>query len=204
RVPPALRLAVLIQQGEAAYQTADYGVASAAFRRALQEFPTASESPMIRLAIAWTSLRQGRTDVARREFLDFARVAPDHTYAVDALVIAAELAVAAGDLEDGRALLERIVQTCPTHPRTDFARLNRGIVMVRSGDAAGAKNALSDWLGRASFPALFGRAHAALAAAALATSDLPAAQRSLALARREGLTAFSSLGTGALALRQRQ
>jgi tetratricopeptide (TPR) repeat protein len=76
--------------------------------------------------------------------------------------------------------------------------------MVRSGDAAGAKNALNDWLGRAPFPALFGRAHAALAAATLATSDLPAAQRSLALARREGLTAFSSLGTGALALRQRQ
>jgi tetratricopeptide (TPR) repeat protein len=203
-LPPDLRIAVLIEQGEAAYQTGDYMVAAAAFRRALLEFPAASESPMIRLAIAWTSLRQGRSDVARREFLDFARVAPDHAYAIDALVIAAELAVAAGDLEGGRALLDRIVQTYPTHPRTDFARLNRGILMVRAGDAAGAKTALNDWLGRAPFPALFGRAHAALAAAALATGDLPAVQRSLALARREGLTAFSSLGTGALALRQRQ
>jgi tetratricopeptide (TPR) repeat protein len=203
-LPPDLRVAVLIEQAEAAYQTGDYAVAAAAFRRVLLEYPSAAESPMVRLAVAWTSLRQGRADVARREFLDFARVAPDHPYAIDALVLAAELAVGAGDLEDGRALLDRIVQTYPTHSRTDFARLNRGIVMVRTGDWAAAKTALTDWLGRAPFPALFGRAHAALAAVALATGDLPNAQRSLALARREGLAAFSSLGMGAIALRQRR
>lgn len=201
---PDLRLAVLIQQGEAAYQTGDYVVAGAAFRKALVEFPTASEAPMLRLAAAWTSLRQGRADVARREFLEFAQASPGHPNAIDALVLGAELAMGAGDLQDGRTLLDRIVQTFPTHPRTDFARLNRGIVMVRTGDAAGARTALNDWLGRAPFPALFGRAHAALAAAALATGDLPGAQRSLALARREGLTAFSSLGTGVVALRQRR
>jgi tetratricopeptide (TPR) repeat protein len=199
---PDLRLAVLIQQAEAAYQTGDYTAAGAAFRRALLEFPAASEGPMLRLAIAWTSLRQGRAEVARREFLDFAQANAGHPNAIDALVLAAELAVGAGDLEGGRTLLDRIVQTYPTHPRTDFARLNRGIVLVRTGDAAGARTALNDWLGRAPFPALFGRAHAGLAAAALATGDVPAAQRSLVLTRREGLTAFSSLGTGVIALRQ--
>jgi tetratricopeptide (TPR) repeat protein len=203
-LPPELRLAVLIQQGEAAYQTAEHAAASAAFRRALQEFPSAAEGPMIRLAVAWSSLRQGQADAARREFLDFAQANPGHANAIDALVLAAELAVGAGDLAGGRALLDRIVQVYPTHPRTDFARLNRGIVMVRTGDAAGAIAALNDWLGRAPFTALFGRAHAALATAALAGGDGPVAQRSLALARREGLTAFSSLGTGVLALRQRQ
>ncbi len=201
-LPPELRLAVLIQQAEAAYQAGDHAVAAAAFRRALLEFPDATETPMVRAAVAWTSLRQGRADVARREFLDFARLAPDHRYTPDALVLASELALGAGDLPDGRALLDRIVQTYPTHPRTDFARLNRGIVMVRAGEAAAAKIALNDWLGRAPFPALFGRAHAALGAAALASGDLASAQRSLALARREGLAAFASLGTGALALRQ--
>jgi tetratricopeptide (TPR) repeat protein len=140
--------------------------------------------------------------VAHREFLDFARVAPDHQYAVDALVLAAELAVAAGDLTGARALLDRIVQTYPTHPRTDFARLNRGILLVRAGDAAGARTALVDWLGRAPFPALFGRAHAAHAAALLASGDTAGAQRALALARREGLEAFASLGSGIVALRQ--
>jgi tetratricopeptide (TPR) repeat protein len=201
---PDLRLAVLIQQAEAAYQMGDHAAAGAAYRRALRDFPAAAESPMIRLAIAWTSLRQGHADIARREFLDFAQAVPGHPNAIDALVLAAELAVGAGDLAGGRALLDRIVQTYPTHPRTDFARLNRGIVMVRTGDAAGARAALNDWLGRAPFPALFGRAHAALAAAALAAGDLREAERSLALVRREGLTAFSSLGTGVVALRERR
>ncbi len=201
---PDLRMAVLVLQGEAAYQTGDYVVAGAAFRRALAEFPTAAESPTIRLAIAWTSLRQGKNDVARREFLDFAKAAPDHPQAIDALVIAAELALAAGELPAGRELLDRIVQTYPTHARTDFARLNRGIAMVRAGDGAGARTALNDWLGRAPFPALFGRAHAALAAASLSLGDTASAQRSLALARREGLVAFASLGTGVVALRQQR
>jgi tetratricopeptide (TPR) repeat protein len=201
-LPPELRVAVLIQQAEAAYQTGDHAVAAAAFRRALLEFPNTTEIPMVRVAVAWTSLRQGRADVARREFLDFARLAPEHPYTPDALVLASELALGAGDLQDGRALLDRIVQTYPTHPRADFARLNRGIAMVRAGEAAAAKTALNDWLGRAPFPALFGRAHAALGAASLASGDIAGAQRSLALARREGLAAFASLGAGAIALRQ--
>jgi tetratricopeptide (TPR) repeat protein len=201
-LPPELRLAVLVQQGEAAYQTGDQAVAGTAYRRALLEFPTASEAPMLRVAAGWTSMRQGRADVARREFLEFVRLSPDHAYAPDALLLAAELAVGAGDLTDGRALLDRIVQTYPMHPRVDFARLNRGIVMVRAGDAAAARTALNDWLGRAPFPALFGRAHAGLAAASLASGDIAGAQRSLALARKEGLTAFAALGTGAVALRQ--
>ena len=201
-LPPELRVAVLIVQAEAAYQAGDHAVAAAAYRRVLLEFPNATEAPMVRVAVAWTSLRQGRADVARREFLDFTRLTPDHPYTPDALVLASELALGAGDLQEGRALLDRIVQTYPTHPRADFARLNRGIVMLRAGEAAAAKTALNDWLGRAPFPALFGRAHAALGAAALASGDIANAQRSLALARREGLAAFASLGTGAIALRQ--
>jgi tetratricopeptide (TPR) repeat protein len=203
-LPPELRLATLIQQAEAAYQAGDQAAAGAAYRRALLEFPTASETPMVRVAVGWTSLRQGRGDVARREFLEFARLSPDHPYVPDALLLASELALSAGDLVEGRALLDRIVQGYPTHPRTDFARLNRGIVMLRTGDTRGARTALNDWLGRAPFPALFGRAHAALAVEGLAAGDLAGAQRSLALAQREGLTAFASLGTGAVALRQRR
>ena len=200
-LPSDLRVVTLVLQGEAAYHAGDHAASGAAFRRALVEFPQARESPMIRLAVAWTSLRQGSADVARREFLEFARTAPDHPHAVDALVLAAELAVAAGDLEGARALLDRIVQTYPTHPRTDFARLNRGILLARTGDPA-ARTALVDWLGRASFPALFGRAHAGHAVALLAAGDVTGAERALALARREGLGAFASLGTGVIALRQ--
>jgi tetratricopeptide (TPR) repeat protein len=201
-LPPDLRVATLIQQGEIAYQLGDHPVAATAYRRVLVEFPGAAETPMLRIAAAWTSLRQGRTDVARREFLDFVRATPDHPYAPDALLLASELALGAGDLQEGRALLDRLLQTYPTHSRTDFARLNRGIALLRTGDAAGARTAINDWLGRAPFPALFGRAHAALAAASLAVGDVAGAQRSLGMAGREGLTAFASLGTGVVALRQ--
>jgi len=199
-LPADLRIAVLILQGEAAYQAGDHATAGGAFRRVLLEYPNAPQTPMVRLAAAWTSLRQGRPETARREFLDFAKASPDSPYAVDALVLAAELATEAGDLEAAGQLLERIVQTYPTHPRTDFARLNRGILLVRTGDSAAAQTVLRDWLGRASFPALFGRAHGALGAALLSSGDTFGAQREFALAQRDGMGPFATLGLGAIAM----
>ena len=59
-LPADLRIAVLILQGEAAYQAGDHATAGGAFRRVLLEFPDAPQAPMVRLAVAWTSLRQGR------------------------------------------------------------------------------------------------------------------------------------------------
>jgi tetratricopeptide (TPR) repeat protein len=199
-LPADLRIAVLILQGEAAYQSGDHATAGGAFRRVLLEFPDAPQTPLVRLAVAWTSLRQGRLETARREFLDFVRLSPDSPYAPDALVLAAELATEAGDLDAARELLDRIVQRYPTHPRTDLARLNRGILLVRTGDTAAAQTALRDWLGRASFPALFGRAHAALGAAMLGNGDSLGAQREFTLAQRDGLGPFASLGLGAVAM----
>jgi tetratricopeptide (TPR) repeat protein len=203
-LPADLRAAVLTLQGEAAYQAGDYPAAAAAFRRLLVEFPDSRELPMIRQAVAWTSLRQGRPDAARREFLEFAAAHRDHASAVDATVLAAELALTAGDYETARQLLDRVIQAHPTHPRTDFARINRAIMLVRTGDFIGGRAAVTDWLRRAPFPALFGRAHAALAAALIASGDGAGAQRELALARKEGLAAFASVGEGVIALQQRR
>jgi len=199
-LPADLRIAVLILQGEAAYQAGDHATAGGAFRRVLLEFPDAPQTPLVRLAVAWTSLRQGRAETARREFLDFVRAAPDSPYAVDALVLAAELATEAGDLEAAGQLLDQVVQKYPQHPRTDFARLNRGILLVRTGNTAAAQTALRDWLGRASFPALFGRAHVALGAALLNSGDTFGAQREFTLAQRDGMGPFASLGLGAIAM----
>ena len=203
-LPPDLRAAALLLQGEAAYQAGDYAASGTAFRRSLVEFPGSPEAPMVRQAVAWTSLRQGRADVARREFLEFVRATPDNPNAADALELAAELALNAGKYDEGKELLDRVVQTYPTHPRADFARINRAILMVRTGDAAGAKAALTDWLGRAPFPALFGRAHAALAVALIDTNDIAGAQKELALAQKEGLGAFASAGAGTIALMQKR
>ena len=201
--PPELRRAALLLQGEAAYHSGDHGVAAAAFRRALVEFPGSPQAALTRLAVAWTSLRTGRHEDARREFLEFARSAPDDPHAVDALVLAAELSIVGGDFETARQLLDQIIRAHPTHPRTDFARLNRAILLVRDGDPKAAQ-AVRDWLGRAPFPALFGRAHAALGVANLTWNRLDEAQRDFGQARREGLTTFASLGTGVVALAQQR
>lgn len=200
---PELRRATLLLQGEAAYQSGDYGVAAAAFRRALVEFPGAPQAGLTRLAVAWASVRIGRNAEARREFLDFARSAPDDPHAVDALVLATEQSIIGGDLQMARQLLDETIRAHPTHPRTDFARLNRAILLVRDGDPKAAQ-ALRDWLGRAPFPALYARAHAALGVAHLTAGRPGDAAQEFALARREGLTAFADLGSGVAALAQRQ
>src|SRR4029453_938356 len=103
-LPADLRNAELILQGEAAYQSVDRAAAAGAFRRVLLEFPDAPQTPLVRLALAWTSLRQGRSETARREFLDFVRISPDSPHAPDALVLPADLATGHGVLDAGAEL----------------------------------------------------------------------------------------------------
>jgi tetratricopeptide (TPR) repeat protein len=119
-------------------------------------------------------------------------------------VLASELALEAGDVSAGRELLDRVIGTYPTHPRTDFARLNRGLLFLRVGDPANAVIALRDWLARAPFPALFGRAHAALGTALLEQRNLDEAVREFSLAQKDGLIAFGHLGIASVALAQRR
>jgi tetratricopeptide (TPR) repeat protein len=197
---PEMRASALLLQGEAAYHAASYAVAEAAYRRVLVEFPRHPETPAVRLSLAWVALRQRQGDEARQLFLDFARTMPEHPGAADALVLAAELAIAAGDLDTARVELDRIIAGHPMHPRTDFARLNRAILMVRHGHAAEALPALRDWIGRSPFPPLLGRVHAAVGAALLAANRPGEAVKAFVAARREGAGAFASLGLGVGAL----
>src|SRR5207245_385725 len=82
---------------------------------------------------------QGRKADARRELLEVVRAAPNDAGAPDALLLASELALEGGDLAAGREMVERIVGSYPTHARADFARFNRGLALLREGDAAGAE-----------------------------------------------------------------
>lgn len=204
KTAPEVRRAALLLQGEAAYHAGDHVAAAAAFRRLLSEFPNDPQAPAARLGAAWALLRQGKKADARRELLEFARATPDHPQAPDGLLLASELALEAGDLTAGRELLERITTAYPTYPRAEFARLNRGLLQLRAGDAAGAVVALREWLARAPFPALFGRAHAALGSALLEERNLDEAVREFSLAQKEGLTAFGHLGLGSVALARRR
>jgi len=200
RGTPEAMLPALLLQGEAAYQAGDFVAAGAAFRRMLVEFPTDAQAPVARTALAWTYLKQGRKADARRELLEVVRAAPNDPGAPDALLLASELALEGGDLAAGREMVERIVGSYPTHARADFARFNRGLALLREGDAAGAEVALRDWLGRAPFPALFGRAHAALGTSLLARGKTDEALREFTLAQKDGSAALGQLGVASVAL----
>jgi tetratricopeptide (TPR) repeat protein len=197
---PDVLLPALLLQGEAAYQAGDFMAAAAALRRMLVEFPSDPQAPLARTALAWTYLKQGRQNDARRELLDAVRATPDDPRAADSLLLASELALEAGDLKAGRGLVDRIIASYPTHPRADFARFNRGMVLLRQGDATGAETALRDWLGRAPFPALFGRAHAALGTALFIQGKRDEALREFTLAQRDGSVSLGQLGVASVAL----
>src|SRR5262245_4719504 len=202
--PPEIRALALILQSEAAYQAGDRAASITGFRRALVEFPKDPQAPLLQLGVAWSALKLGKADEARREFLTFVSNQPNNPHAADALVLASEMALNAGDWDTARPLLDRVITNYPTQPRTDLARLNRGILMVRTGQSQSAVPALRDWLGRGSFPPLVGRAHAALGVASLDTRNVPEATREFTLAKREGLGPLASLGLGSTALAERR
>jgi tetratricopeptide (TPR) repeat protein len=196
----ALRATALLVLGEAAYRAGDHAVAADAFRRFLNEFREHPEAAVVRVALAFALLRQGRPDDARREFVEFARAAPDHAQSADALVLGADLAARAGDAGAALALLERVVGAYPAHPRADLARLNRAIVLLRAGRAADAEAAAREWLGRAAVPELRARAHATLGVALLAGDGAAQAAPEFGAARREGLGHVGAAGLGVVAL----
>ena len=199
-LPTELRQAALLLRGEAAYHAGDYTTAADAFRRALVETPQASESGAVRLALGWTALRQNRTDEARRHFQDFAKGQPDHPLAGDALILASELALASGDLEEARGLIERILTSYAANPRIEFVKLNRALLLLRSGQATAAEPILREWIARAPFPPLVGRVQAALGAALLATGKPSDAARAFGDAAKAGEKGLAAIGIGAVAL----
>src|SRR6266849_2302551 len=110
------------------------------------------------------------------------------------------MALTSGRLEQGRELLDQVLSRYPSLPRTDFARLNRAILMVRSREAPAAQPLLRDWISRAPFPPLLGRAHLALAVALLASGKPAEAAREFGAAQREGMGALATLGRASVAL----
>src|SRR3989441_557223 len=192
------RATALLLQAEAAYHAGTYAAASAAFRRALVEFSGHPLAGAARLGVAWAALRQDKDDEARREFLEFVRRDPRDPQAADALLLAAELALKAPtEWTQAKALLDRIVAEYPNRPRTEFAKLNRAVLLLRTGDLKAAQAELSDWIARAPFGPLLGRAYAALGAALLAGGVPADAAKAFAQAQREGLGALATLGLAA-------
>jgi tetratricopeptide (TPR) repeat protein len=198
--PAEVRRAALLMRGEATYHAGDYTTAADAFRRALVEVPDANEAAGVRLALGWTALRQGRDEEARRHFTDFVKAQPDHPLAGDALLLASELALTAGDTEEGRTLLDRMLTTYAAHPRIEFAKLNRALLLLRSGQASAAEPTLREWIARAPFPPLVPRVQAALGTALLANNKTPDAAKAFAEAAKGGENLIATLGVASVAL----
>jgi TolA-binding protein len=197
---PAQRASVLLLQGEAAYRAGDYRAATTAFERAVAEVPDRPEVRAARLGLAWTALRERRADEAGRRFAEYAQLYPDDENTTDALVLASEMALTRNDPRGAREVLDRVIARYPSAPRAEFARLNRAILMLRSGEAAAAAPALRDWANRAPFPPLLGRARIALGVALLGTGRPGEARGEFVAARREGEGALASLGLATAAL----
>jgi tetratricopeptide (TPR) repeat protein len=201
-LPGDLRAAVLLLHAESAYRAGDYPAADAAFRRVVAELAQHPDTSAARLSLAWVTYRQRRRDEARLLFEEFVRAHPTHPAATDALLVASELALEAGDLEGARTMLDRIIATQAAHPRADFARLNRAILAVRAGDVRTALPLLRDWIARAPFPPLLGRAYVAHGVALLAANAPADAAKQFAAAQREGDAGLAMLGSGVVALAQ--
>lgn len=200
--PGPLRTALLIVAAEAAYQTGDFARAEGAYQRALGELPAGPEGAAVRLALAWTALRQGRRADALQRLVEVARLAPADPRIPDALVLASELRLEAGDLSGARELLERIVADYGHHPRAEFARLNRALLLARTGPLDLAERELAGWIERAPFPPLLGRAWAALGAVRLRSGRTAEAATAFTRAAAEGAGPLAHLGLGTVALLQ--
>jgi tetratricopeptide (TPR) repeat protein len=197
---PASRAAVLLLQAEAAYRAGEHKAAADAFQRVLTETPDRPEARAAQLGLGWAALREGHTDDAGQRFAEYARLYPTDEHATDALVLASEMALVSGDQRGARELLERVIARASTAPRTEFARLNRGILLLRSGESEAAIAPLRDWSSRAPFPPLLGRAKIALGVALLNAGKTKEAGAEFAGARREGEGALASLGLAAVAM----
>jgi tetratricopeptide (TPR) repeat protein len=195
-----LRVPALMLQGEAAYHAGDWTTAGESYRRLLVEFPGDPQASAVRMALAWTALREGRAEAARAQFLEVAGARPRTPHAGDALLLAAEIALQRGQLAEGRDLLERIIKEHRTSPRAEFAWLNRAILMLREGQVADAQRELGIWVRQNRFSPLLGRALTALGVALLADGRPADAARELAAAQREGGGDLANLGLGVAAL----
>jgi tetratricopeptide (TPR) repeat protein len=203
-VTAEMRTAALLLRGEAAYAAGDYATAETAFTRALADAGNTPQAPVARLSLAWTALRRGQGDTARRIFQEFAQAMPDDSRTPDALLLASDVALGAGDLEGGRQLLERILTAYPQHPRAPFARLNRAIMLVRAGRVLDAQPELRDWITSTPFAPLLGRAYAALGVALLSANVPSEAAKEFTAARREGIGALAALGMGTVRFHEKR
>lgn len=197
--PVDLRAAAMVLAGEAAYWSRDYDQAIAAYTRFLTDLPKHPAAPKVVLSLGWAEFRRGRADAARQRFTTFAQQAPTDPHAGEALLLSAELAANAGDVQTARAQLSEVIVKFQNTEPAQVATLNRALLSIDAGRPADALPMLSTLASRAATSPYIGRVHAARGVALLAMGRGPSAQPDFQAATGEGEDGVGHLGLGTLA-----
>jgi TolA-binding protein len=198
-LPPDLRAAALLLGGEAAYWARNYDEAVGFYTRFLTDGANQAGAPEVVLALGWAELRRGRLDAARQRWTDFAQQAPADPHAAEALLLAAELAAKAGDIQTARAQLNEVVLKFSNTEAGEVAVLNRSILAINAGRSAQALTDLSTLAARAASSPYLGRVRLARGVALLAANRAGQAQADFQAALGQGEDVLPHLGLGAVA-----
>ena len=121
--------------------------------------------------------------------------------AAEALLLSAELAAKAGDLQTAQAQLGEVILKFQTTEQAQVATLNRAILAIKAGRPADALPELSQLVQRAPSSPYIGRARIARGVALLASGQAASAQPEFqaGLAQGEDVLSHLGLGVGAFA-----
>jgi TolA-binding protein len=131
--PDAVRAEALLVAADAAQAMRSYSLAIERYREFLSMNESAPGAPRVAMALGWAELRQEQRDGARRTWTDIARTFPDDPRAPLALLLAAEIASRAGDVQETRRLLDRLIADYPSSRYARLARMNRSILVLGEG-----------------------------------------------------------------------
>jgi TolA-binding protein len=205
-LPPDLRAAALVLGGESAYWARHYDQAASFYGRFLTDLPGQPVAPKVVLALGWAEFRRGRDDAARQRWASFAQQAPSDPRAADALLLAAELAAKAGDVQTARAQLSEVALRFANTESAQVAMLNRAILSInatgrfsnvgRPEEVLGDLSALAQ---RAPQSPYVGRARLAHGVVLLSVGRFAQAQPDFQAALAQGEDVLAHLGLGVVA-----
>jgi tetratricopeptide (TPR) repeat protein len=148
---PELKEAAVLLAAEGAARAGDSNRAAALFRLALRDFPASPNGGAVRLALGWMLLNDREPELALREW-HRAALANEVDVAVQANLAIAQVAREQGRDPESLAALRQVTVLAPKHPQADVLALNRGLLLVRAKDYAGAIQELQPLTGRAIQP----------------------------------------------------
>lgn len=197
-----VRAAALVLGAESAYWARDHGQAAALYARFLVDFAKRPEAPSVGLALGWAEFRRGRLDAARERWTAFAREAPAHPRAPEALLLAAELAAKPGASTEARLLLDQVAARYPGTEHAEVAVLNRAILALNAGRPAEALAELGRMRASASPSPHLARARVAKGLALIESHRPADALVELKGALGQGDDAICHLAMGVIAFRR--